>query len=875
MLEVKSADDDAWLTVGSDQVSKYRSKYRLVLVTKTRDFVLLGEDSAGQPTKLETFRIAESATEFESRLQAPRAFANKVGAALGEYLSRALSHRATLVEPKDLAQLLASYARDGLGRVEAAGDAPSLSVVRSALEEALGVRFEGQRGAAFFRSTLCRLFSTVSWLVLQNKARPHLSPPSLISDIGDLNQMNSGVYCIPALLREEGLGINEGELKSRPNLSIAAQTYLDVLGKSETDLFYHVLAVLHRPAFQEANAGALRAEGPRIPLPGWPEGESPGAAEELAASAARGRELAQLLDSDTPVPGVTTGTLRPEIGTIGVPATVGGHNMSGEDFSVTAGWGHFGTGDAVMPGQGGVEERPYTATESAAFGNLIGILGKTTFDIYLKGHAYWRSVPAAVWSYKLGGYQGEFDYELVDEVTGELLATLDLAWPDGLQVGYSQPAALLIDEDQDTKRIASQAGFRFYTDVESLRRYVREGILNQSQSGIYMDGGINTGLSGSEELFCPSLQDSPAPLLDLFPPRGQLGEEVTQFFLHRGSGAQAQVRGGLFPCPVPDRLGSIEIRTVSRQAHQSQAQAGGSQVGTQGVTMMDWSVVPDDVQWSGVLIPQLLQEGSGGLGVAVPLQFHDLHLAGLQAHRRIIAGLFAPPGAGRAYQRRLSLEHPFPPQVRIGSEMGLISEEDLCPHLLCLGQQRGIRRHEGFPFDFVGLKKMLLRPLQDKTQAVEVVQATAAGQRAPEAFLDKSPHHFPVPIRQVDACLFGQRLDRSLHLGLLVSVEGGGEPPDCSKSRAAAPPLPKAVTHMPMVWESRSSASATADAVQPWAKSQRACHRSRSRGVGDRYMRLRTSPTSSCHRSRSCTMSLIPTTTTRLPLQTNPTPLRV
>ena len=154
VLEVKSADDDAWLTVGSAQVSKYWSKYRLVLVTNTRDFVLLGEDSAGNPAKLETFRLAESVTEFESRLQTPRAFANNVGAALGEYLSRALSHRATLAEPKDLAQLLASYARDGLWRVEAAGDAPSLNVVRSALEEALGVRFEGQRGAAFFRSTL-------------------------------------------------------------------------------------------------------------------------------------------------------------------------------------------------------------------------------------------------------------------------------------------------------------------------------------------------------------------------------------------------------------------------------------------------------------------------------------------------------------------------------------------------------------------------------------------------------------------------------------------------------------------------------------------------------------------------------------------------
>ena len=979
VLEVKSADDDAWLTVGSDQVSKYWSKYRLVLVTNTRDFVLLGEDSAGQPTKLETFRIAESVTDFESRLQTPRAFAKDVGAALGEYLSRALSHRAALVEPKDLAQLLASYARDGLGRVEAAGDAPSLNIVRSAIEEALGVRFEGQRGAAFFRSTLVQtlfygvfaawvlwarqtppptgrfdwriavwhlrapvlralfqqlsdpgrlqplglvevldwtsaaldrvdrvaffdrfsegqavpyfyepfleafdpdlrrqlgvwytptevvrymvarvdkalkddlaiadglaadnvyvldpccgtgaylaevlrriasnlesrclgaltgsrvkkaamervfgfeimpapfvvahlqvgitmqaldaplsddgteragvfltnaltgweptvqkplpfpeleeerdraervkqetpvlvilgnppyngfagmavdeerglseayrktkqvrkpegqglndlyvrffrmaerriaektgqgivcfisnyswldglsftgmreryleafdviridslngdkyktgktapdgtpdpsIFSTPGdpvgiqvgtaittlvrktdhaptetvgvrnlwgqaklsdltataeagsdtlydnvepnlplglpfsqmvvsddwaewpslmdmfptsfpgvksgrdtfvtdidldrlrtrigdyfkddlshdeiqrrypramrnpreydssevrqvllsrggpveagfiryayrpfdtrwlyweareklvdrprpdykphvfngnyWFVPQNTARPDLSPPLVISDLGDLNQMNSGVYCTPAWLVNEGMEASvSGELR-RPNLSDAAQRYLGCLGLGVEDLFHHVLAILHDPSYQEANADALRAEGPRIPLPGWPDGDTQVAAEELAASAALGRELAALLDSETPVPGVTTGALRPEMASIAVPATVGGHNMSGEDFSVTAGWGHFGTGDAVMPGQGRVEERPYTATELVALGDLIGILGETTFDIYLNGHAYWRNVPAAVWSYKLGGYQ--------------------------------------------------------------------------------------------------------------------------------------------------------------------------------------------------------------------------------------------------------------------------------------------------------------------------------------------------------------------------------------------------------------------------------------------------------------------------------------
>ena len=39
------------------------------------------------------------------------------GAGLGEYLSRALSHRAALAEPKDLAWPIASYARDdGDGR---------------------------------------------------------------------------------------------------------------------------------------------------------------------------------------------------------------------------------------------------------------------------------------------------------------------------------------------------------------------------------------------------------------------------------------------------------------------------------------------------------------------------------------------------------------------------------------------------------------------------------------------------------------------------------------------------------------------------------------------------------------------------------------
>ncbi len=985
VVEVKSPDDDAWLTADSDQVSRYWGRYRLVLVTNTRDFVLVGEDAEGLPAKLESFRLAADAQEFERLLRTPRAFARRVGAGLGEYLCRALSHRAALAEPKDLAWLLASYARDGLARVEAAGDAPSLAAVRSALEQALGVRFEGERGAAFFRSTLVQtLFYGVfsAWVLWARRMPPptgsfnwheavwHLRAPVLralfqqLSDPGRLqplglvevldwtaaaldrvyqtaffNRFNEGeavpyfyepflqafdpklrkdlgvwytptevvrymvarvdralrddlgiaeglaadnvyvldpccgtgaylgetlrrialnlrgqglgaligarvkqaalervfgfeimpapfvvahlqvgltmqeldapladdaderagvfltnaltgweptvqkplpfpeleeerdraqrvkqdtpvlvilgnppyngfagmavdeerelsrayrttrrvrrpegqglndpyvrffrmaerrivektgqgVVCFisnyswldglsftgmreryleafdavridnlhgdriiseyapdgrtsetafaihgqspgikvgtvitmlskfgtpskstedkrlwyrdfhharaderrlalldsldaptidsgysvlepslplglpfkpmavgsdwfdwpalpdlfptsfpgvktsrdaflidtdldrlreriadyfnpelsheeiarrhpgvmnstarfdaravrdalrgrggptesglvayayrpfdnrwlyweaetklldekradyrphvfegnlwfesrerdakddfsrgtvtrhladnfgnglssffPTWLREDGLEADGDGLRRRPNLSGAARRYLDILGLGVEDLFHHALAVLHDPAYRQANAGALRMEWPRIPLPGWPDpSASSTAAAELAQSAARGRELARLLDPETPVPGVTTGTLRPEIAAIAVPFTVDGRNMSGGDFELTAGWGHFGSGQAVMPGQGCVIQRPYTSDECQSLNTTQGTLGETTCDVHLNDRAYWRNVPAGVWDYKLGGY---------------------------------------------------------------------------------------------------------------------------------------------------------------------------------------------------------------------------------------------------------------------------------------------------------------------------------------------------------------------------------------------------------------------------------------------------------------------------------------
>ena len=243
------------------------------------------------------------------------------------------------------------------------------------------------------------------WLsVVPRLRRDATEPQSVVtSHMSSLHLNEWGASMFPTWLRDDGL--EGGPNSRRLNLSSAAQQYLDKLDLGVEDLFHYVLAVLHDPAYREANAGALRMEWPRIPLPGWPDGDRESAAEELAASASRGRELAVLLDSDTPVPGVTEGVLRSEVAVIGVPSTVDGGNMTGNDFAMTAGWGHFGQGEAVMPGQGHAVERSYTTDERVALGEAVRTLGGSTFDIYLNDRAYWRNIPAAVWNYKLGGYQ--------------------------------------------------------------------------------------------------------------------------------------------------------------------------------------------------------------------------------------------------------------------------------------------------------------------------------------------------------------------------------------------------------------------------------------------------------------------------------------
>jgi len=174
------------------------------------------------------------------------------------------------------------------------------------------------------------------------------------------------------------------------NLSPAARAHLASLGLPDPDtdqataelIWYHALAIGYSPAYLAENADGIRQDWPRIPLPQ--------AKDSLLASAALGRQVAVLLDTEAPVPGVTAGKIQGELRNIAVFQRVDGKPAKPEagDLDLTAGWGHAGKGGVTMPGRGKLIRRDDGAC-----------------DIFLNNVAFWRNVPGTVWEYTIGGYQ--------------------------------------------------------------------------------------------------------------------------------------------------------------------------------------------------------------------------------------------------------------------------------------------------------------------------------------------------------------------------------------------------------------------------------------------------------------------------------------
>ncbi len=144
VIEVKSTQDEIAAIAETEQVKEYLAHYGQVLLTNYRDFLLL-KRVGNKLQKLEAFRLAPDEKSFWAAASHPRKAANELGERFLEYLKRVLLHAAPLNNPKDVAFFLASYARDARARVEATKDLPQLAAVRTALEEALGMKFEAEK----------------------------------------------------------------------------------------------------------------------------------------------------------------------------------------------------------------------------------------------------------------------------------------------------------------------------------------------------------------------------------------------------------------------------------------------------------------------------------------------------------------------------------------------------------------------------------------------------------------------------------------------------------------------------------------------------------------------------------------------------------
>jgi hypothetical protein len=197
------------------------------------------------------------------------------------------------------------------------------------------------------------------------------------------------------------------------NLSRGARSYLRRLKTKDPDqdhrsaalVWKHTLAIGFSAAFLNENAQGLRSDWPRVPLPD--------SRRALEASAELGTRIAELLDTESSVKGLTSGTIAAESRVIAALTRVPKTPL---DLSLTAGWGHAGKGAVTMPGTGKLHQRDYTPPERQAIeqgAKALGLtlqdalrqLGTTTCDVYLNDTAYWQNVPANVWSYVIGGYQ--------------------------------------------------------------------------------------------------------------------------------------------------------------------------------------------------------------------------------------------------------------------------------------------------------------------------------------------------------------------------------------------------------------------------------------------------------------------------------------
>lgn len=252
-----------------------------------------------------------------------------------------------------------------------------------------------------------------------NAERPNENAPALVTRASpDYHLLRPNVIAMPMQLHGDGTGPRDllsaaSDGGTRANLSSAVRAYLAGLQLPDPDedvatgelIWLHALAICYSPEYLNENEDGVKGDFPRIPLPS--------SAATLRNSAQLGARLADLLDPDQDIEGVTTGSIASGLRSLGALTRVS-RQRGPVDLSVTINWGYPGRDGVIMPGGGRVQELQAWPNAAEMETTLREIAARTDsplaalglpISVFLNDDTFWAAVPRAVWEYRIGGYQ--------------------------------------------------------------------------------------------------------------------------------------------------------------------------------------------------------------------------------------------------------------------------------------------------------------------------------------------------------------------------------------------------------------------------------------------------------------------------------------
>ena len=151
LIEAKGLHEDVRDVVRRPQIAKYLRVVPAVLITNYREFLFVTRAPDGSALLGPAYLLVEDADTFWNTPISDLVTAHEAG--LRNYLGQVLQHSGPIVSAEELALVLARYAAEARVRIESQL-AGALDPLRVAMTDALGITFPGERGEAFFRSSL-------------------------------------------------------------------------------------------------------------------------------------------------------------------------------------------------------------------------------------------------------------------------------------------------------------------------------------------------------------------------------------------------------------------------------------------------------------------------------------------------------------------------------------------------------------------------------------------------------------------------------------------------------------------------------------------------------------------------------------------------